>query len=125
MNADGHQSESNKTTAGVATALWAVFPSVKSSAEVDRPQVRTSDGFVLRRTGGYNICEIVLIRWAQCCVDSWLEIHLWSGREAPAAGAADAVLPQEVITATELRRAPHPPAPDHVLPDLHSSRYRR
>jgi hypothetical protein len=25
---------------------------------VDRPQVRTLDGFVLRRTGGYNIYEI-------------------------------------------------------------------
>jgi hypothetical protein len=27
---------------------------------VDRPQVRTLDGFVLRRTGGYNIYEIAL-----------------------------------------------------------------
>jgi hypothetical protein len=27
---------------------------------VDRPQVRTPDGFVLRRTGGYNIYEIAL-----------------------------------------------------------------
>jgi hypothetical protein len=31
---------------------------VKNSAEVDRPQICTPDGFVLRRTGGYNICEI-------------------------------------------------------------------
>ncbi len=35
------------------------LPGVKSSAEVDRPQVRTPDGFVLRRTGGY-ISEIAL-----------------------------------------------------------------
>jgi len=27
---------------------------------MDRPQVRTPDGFVLRRTGGYNIYEIAL-----------------------------------------------------------------
>ena len=25
---------------------------------MDRPQVRTPDGFVLRRTGGYNVYEI-------------------------------------------------------------------
>jgi len=30
------------------------------SAAVDRPQVRTLDGFALRRTGGYNIYEIAL-----------------------------------------------------------------
>jgi hypothetical protein len=30
--------------------------------EVDRPQVRSRDGFVLRRTGGYNIYEITFIR---------------------------------------------------------------
>jgi hypothetical protein len=28
---------------------------MKTSAEADRPQVRTRDGFVLRRTRGYNI----------------------------------------------------------------------
>jgi hypothetical protein len=28
---------------------------------VDRPQVRTLDGFVLRRTGGYNVYEIALV----------------------------------------------------------------
>ena len=39
----------------VAAALWAVSLS-DYSAEVDRPQVRTPDGFVLRRTGGYNVC---------------------------------------------------------------------
>jgi len=33
---------------------------MKSSAELNRPQVRTLDGFVLRRTGGYSICEIAL-----------------------------------------------------------------
>jgi hypothetical protein len=54
------QSESNKTLAAVATALWAVFLCVETSVEVDRPQVRTRDGFVLRRTGGYNICELAL-----------------------------------------------------------------
>jgi hypothetical protein len=30
--------------------------------EVDWLQVRTPDGFVLRRTGGYNISEITFIR---------------------------------------------------------------
>jgi hypothetical protein len=34
---------------------------VKAAAELNRPQVRTPDGFVLRRTGGYNICEIALV----------------------------------------------------------------
>jgi hypothetical protein len=29
--------------------------------EADRPQVRTRDGFVLRRTGGYNICKVALV----------------------------------------------------------------
>jgi len=31
------------------------LPDVKSSADVDRSRVRTPDGFVLRRTGGYEI----------------------------------------------------------------------
>jgi len=31
------------------------LPDMKTSAEMDRPQVRTPDGFVLRRTGGYNV----------------------------------------------------------------------
>ena len=57
MNRDGHQSESNKITAAVATTLWAVLPSVKSSAEVDRPQA-----------GGYNIYEIALMLRPQFCV---------------------------------------------------------
>ena len=40
--------------AAVATALLAVSSSLNSSAETDRPQVRTLDGFVLWRTGGYT-----------------------------------------------------------------------
>jgi hypothetical protein len=43
----------------VATALWAVLPSMRSSARGDRPQVRTLDGFVLRRTGGYKPLLII------------------------------------------------------------------
>ena len=46
-----------RTVPAVATALWAVSVGVKSNAEANRPQVRTPDGFVLRRTGGYNICR--------------------------------------------------------------------
>ena len=40
--------------------MWAVSAGVKRSEEVDRPQVCTRDGFVLRRTGGYNIYETAL-----------------------------------------------------------------
>jgi hypothetical protein len=36
------------------------LPRVGESVEVDRPQVRTLDGFVLRRTGGYTIYERAL-----------------------------------------------------------------
>ena len=50
-------------------------------------------------------------------------ICLRTGRVTSAADAADAFLRQEVITATELRRAPHRPEPDHVRPRLHSSMY--
>ena len=39
----------------VATALWAVPVAIKNCAKLDRPQVRTPDGFVPRRTGGYKI----------------------------------------------------------------------
>jgi len=51
----------NKTVAFVATALRAVLLGVKSSAAANRPQVRTPDGFVLRRTSGYSIFEIALM----------------------------------------------------------------
>ena len=51
------QSESNKTVSAVATGLLGPLPCVGESVEVDRPQVRTPDGFVLRRTGGYNISQ--------------------------------------------------------------------
>ena len=34
---------------------------MKATPYVDRPQVRTRDGFVLRRTGGYNIYESALM----------------------------------------------------------------
>jgi hypothetical protein len=44
------------------------LPSVKRIAEVDRPQVRTTDGFVPRRTGGYNIYEIALTSKSEICV---------------------------------------------------------
>ena len=37
----------------VATALWAVS-TCECITELDRPQVRTRDGFVLRRTDGYS-----------------------------------------------------------------------
>ena len=37
-------------------------PQTMRDPEADRPQVRTPDGFVLRRTGGYNISEITFIR---------------------------------------------------------------
>src|SRR6266581_3166474 len=40
-------------------------------------------------------------------VYSWLEIYLRSGRATSAADVADASLPEEAITATELQRAPH------------------
>jgi hypothetical protein len=36
------------------------LPCVGGNVEVDRPQVRTLDGFVLRRTGGYTIYEPAL-----------------------------------------------------------------
>src|SRR5256885_15286352 len=45
--------------APLATAPWAVSW-IKISDEIDQPQVRTPDGFVLRRTGGYSICKITL-----------------------------------------------------------------
>jgi hypothetical protein len=35
-------------------------PDVKNTAVSDWPQVRTPDGFVLRRTGGYTIYEPAL-----------------------------------------------------------------
>jgi PleD family two-component response regulator len=37
------------------------FATVKATPCVDRPQVRTRDGFVLRRTSGYNIYESALM----------------------------------------------------------------
>jgi hypothetical protein len=43
-----------------AARQWA--PQKMRDPEVDRPQVHTPDGFVLRRTGGYNISEITFIR---------------------------------------------------------------
>lgn len=46
-------------------------------------------------------------------VYSWLEIYLRSGRATAAADAADASLPGQAITVTDLRRAPRLPAPDH------------
>ena len=54
------QSESNKTVSAVATGLLGPLPCVGESVEVDRPQVRTPDGFVLRRIGGYTIYEPAL-----------------------------------------------------------------
>ena len=47
-------------------ALWAVLFGVKSRTKPNRPQVRTPDGFVLRRTGGYNICKIAVQQSARC-----------------------------------------------------------
>jgi hypothetical protein len=58
----------HKTAAIVATALWAVSPWMKSSADPDRPQVRTPDGFVLRRTGGYNTMKSLRDKRAIVCV---------------------------------------------------------
>jgi hypothetical protein len=58
-------------------------------------------------------------------VYSWLEIYLRGDRATSAADAADAFLLKEAITATELRRAPHLPVQDHVLPHSHSSIGRR
>jgi hypothetical protein len=39
---------------------------VKSHAKLNRVQVCTSDGFVLRRTGGYNLCKITVQQSARC-----------------------------------------------------------
>jgi hypothetical protein len=52
---------------------------------------------------------------------NFTEIYLRSGHVASAADATDAFLRQRVITEVELRRAPHPPAPNRVLPQPHSS----
>ena len=43
----------------VATTLWAVLLGDKSRADVDPPQGRTPNGFVLRRTGGYSVWSFI------------------------------------------------------------------
>ena len=47
---------------------------------------------------------------------TFAEAYARSGLVTSTADAADAFCVQEVITATELRRATHPRAPDRVLP---------
>src|SRR5262249_11511998 len=44
----------------VDTALRAVFIDEIETVCIDRPQVRTPDGFVLRRTGGYRKVPLIL-----------------------------------------------------------------
>ena len=49
-----------RTVFAVATALWTLCLVWERASKWDRPQVRTPDGFVLRRTGGYTIYEPAL-----------------------------------------------------------------
>lgn len=52
-------SQCSVTQRSVATALRAVFL-CENDTDADRPQVRTLDGLVLRRSGGYNIYQIAI-----------------------------------------------------------------
>ena len=70
----------------------------------------------VKQRSGQNLSNLQLTSMATASGRNFAAICLRTGRVTSAADAADAFLPQEVFT--ELRRAPHRPAPDHVRPRL-------
>ena len=72
----------NQNQQFVATALGSVLACMMFSCDVNRPKVGTSDGVVLRPTGGYRAAALARARRLQAARKAFISVRSSAIREA-------------------------------------------